>query len=99
MNFNLFDDLEDKVIYNRNFQTEKIAVSENLDNINNINDIQNDNIPDNQVPRFPANTPLAMAYVPFQQWGDVYEAQEGFEKGTIFPELDFPFMMGGNNNE
>ncbi len=41
--------------------------------------------------RFPKNTPLAMAYVPCQQWGETYNIETGFCKGTIFPELDLPF--------
>ena len=34
----------------------------------------------------------AMAYVPYQCWGKVYEPGVGFERGTIFPELDKPFI-------
>ena len=34
---------------------------------------------------------LAMAYVPYQQWRDLYDPNEGFKRGTIFKELDFPF--------
>ena len=35
--------------------------------------------------------PVAMAYVPFQQWRGTYEAEKGLDRGTIFPELDLPF--------
>lgn len=35
--------------------------------------------------------PLAMAYVPMQQWKNVYSPQEGLSRGTIFSELDLPF--------
>lgn len=38
---------------------------------------------------------LAMSYVPVQQWNTLYEIEEGFDRGTIFPELDKPFMGGG----
>ena len=38
---------------------------------------------------------LAMAYVPVQQWGPLYETEVGFKQGTIFPDLDKPFMKGG----
>ncbi len=41
---------------------------------------------------FPADTPVGMAYVPFQLWGDVYEAEEGIARGTMFPALDKPFL-------
>ena len=43
---------------------------------------------------FPANTPLGMAYVPFQRWGEVYPEDEAFSRGTMFPQLDFPFEGG-----
>jgi hypothetical protein len=38
--------------------------------------------------------PIAMAYVPMQQWSQTYPLSQGFMQGTIFPELDLPFMMG-----
>lgn len=45
--------------------------------------------------RFPAETPIAMAYVPFQYFEEEYEPSVAFQKGTLFPELDKPFMPGG----
>ena len=36
--------------------------------------------------------PLAMAYVPWQQWQNVYDGSKGLEHGTIFEELIFPFQ-------
>lgn len=36
--------------------------------------------------------PLAMAYVPWQKFGKTYELEKAFRTGTIFPELDQPFM-------
>lgn len=38
---------------------------------------------------------LAMAYVPWQQWSETYEMERGFCRGTIFPQLDLPFLCGG----
>lgn len=35
---------------------------------------------------------LAMAYIPYQQWNTTYEPALGFQRGTIFPELDKPFV-------
>jgi hypothetical protein len=35
---------------------------------------------------------LAMAYVPFQEFGDVYNSEIGFDRGTIFEGLDKPFL-------
>jgi hypothetical protein len=43
--------------------------------------------------RFPEYTPLGMGYVPMQQWGPVYQPEQGFKQGTIFQELDYPFLM------
>ena len=51
-------------------------------------------VPDT-VSRFPARTPLAMAYVPFQEWGDVYDDDEAISRGTLFPDLKLPFSKGG----
>lgn len=41
---------------------------------------------------FPAETPYAMAYVPFQQWEQPYDAEAGLDRGTVFPSLDKPFI-------
>ncbi len=38
---------------------------------------------------------LAMAYVPWQTWRDIYEADKGFHCGTIFQELNLPFLGKG----
>lgn len=38
---------------------------------------------------------LAMAYVPWQKWQSLYEAEKGFCRGTIFAELDKPFEGTG----
>lgn len=35
--------------------------------------------------------PLAMAYVPMQQFGEMYAPDVALERGTLFPELDLPF--------
>ena len=44
---------------------------------------------------FPADMPIAMAYVPWQKWQDLYEPCSGLECGTIFKELDKPFLGKG----
>lgn len=36
--------------------------------------------------------PLAMTYVPMQRFKNVYELDEALQVGTIFPELNKPFM-------
>ncbi|MBQ6944651.1 MAG: spore coat associated protein CotJA [Ruminococcus sp.] len=48
------------------------------------------------MPPFPKNTPLAMAYVPFQSWGDTKSAEDALECGTLFSDLVYPFKGGGN---
>lgn len=47
------------------------------------------------MPAFPASTPLAMAYVPFQRWGDTMSPEDALECGTLFNDLVFPFNRGG----
>lgn len=43
--------------------------------------------------------PLAMAYVPWQKWQNIYDAEKGFCNGTIFQELNLPFFgVGGCQN-
>ena len=39
--------------------------------------------------------PLAMAYVPWQNWKDIYDLKQAFQTGTIFCELDKPFRWKG----
>ena len=41
---------------------------------------------------FPKDTPLAMAYVPFQKFGEVYEPEVAFNMGTLYKELNKPFL-------
>ncbi len=38
---------------------------------------------------------VGMAYVPWQQLHTVYDPEKGLMVGTIFPELDKPFMGRG----
>lgn len=39
--------------------------------------------------------PVAMAYVPWQQWQTTYPPERGLIQGTIFPDLDLKFAFGG----
>lgn len=41
------------------------------------------------------NMSLAMAYVPWQTWRDIYDTEKGFQCGTIFQELNMPFLGKG----
>lgn len=36
--------------------------------------------------------PIAMAYVPWQRFGQTYDPCKALNAGTIFPELDKPFL-------
>ncbi|MBR4881542.1 MAG: spore coat associated protein CotJA [Clostridia bacterium] len=38
---------------------------------------------------------LAMAYVPIQEWGNLYRCCEALDKGTLFADLYKPYCMGG----
>jgi hypothetical protein len=44
----------------------------------------------------PDQPPVAgMAYVPWQALQSVYDADRGFTRGTVFPDLEKPFLAGG----
>lgn len=38
---------------------------------------------------------VGMTYVPMQRWSNLLPLEEGFYQGTIFQDLDKPFL-GGN---
>lgn len=38
--------------------------------------------------------PIAMAYVPWQNWVKIYDPVNAMSRGTLFPELDKPFLGG-----
>lgn len=38
------------------------------------------------------DVPLAMAYVPLQRWRMLYEGDVALTRGTLFHELDKPFI-------
>lgn len=48
---------------------------------------------DNRLPEL-RGFPLASVYSPIQEWQKIYETDVGFSKGTIFMELDLPFVCG-----
>lgn len=50
--------------------------------------------PSNQAGVLEQQFPLAMAYVPWQQWQTTYAPERGLVQGTIFPELDLQFNYG-----
>ncbi len=40
----------------------------------------------------PENPVLAMAYVPYQQQGKMYCPEQGIVNGTLYPDLNKPFL-------
>ena len=46
----------------------------------------------NTMSAFPAETPVGMAYVPYQKWQNIYDAEVALERATIFEDLDKPFL-------
>lgn len=94
MNLNLFDDMDGLILRER-----ENSLSSPETYKRPVRPPQNNNIINSNMSRFPQNAPLAMAYVPFQEWGEVYTDEEAFPTGTLFPELNFPFRRGAGENE
>ena len=53
-----------------------------------------------------ANYPPAMVYSPMQEWRELYDLDTALNRGTIFKELDLPFVgcrkcgvYGGGRND
>lgn len=42
-----------------------------------------------------SDMPIAMAYVPWQEWYGIFDLEKGFRCGTIFEELNKPFHGAG----
>lgn len=40
---------------------------------------------------------LAIASIPMQPWGEIYDSQTALKKGTIFQNLDMPFYAADEN--
>ena len=41
--------------------------------------------------------PLAMVYSPVQEWRELYDEETGLSRGTMFKELDLPFLGSWND--
>ncbi len=41
--------------------------------------------------------PLAYSYTPMQELGSLYDCADALKNGTVFPELNLPFGVYGNN--
>lgn len=59
---------------------------------------QTPNAPEIQESTFPAHVSLAMMYVPFQRFENLYDPEKALERGTLFAELDLPFYGGKRGN-
>ena len=42
--------------------------------------------------RYSIDAPLVMAYVPMQVWRNLYSARDALAQGTLFSELNLPFL-------
>jgi hypothetical protein len=84
MKLDLFDDIEGMIFHEREASLGPVDTDRN----------NNTSVPGTM---FPENPPLSMAYVPFQQWGETYSDDKAFSSGTLFPQLDLPFMGGGDD--
>lgn len=51
-------------------------------------------IPNSSMPFYADRFPVGMGYVPMQPWQTPYPLERAFMRGTIFPALDLPFVMG-----
>lgn len=52
-------------------------------------------LPNPSMPFCADRFPVGMGYVPMQSWQTPYSLERAFMRGTIFPALDYPFVMGG----
>ncbi len=48
-------------------------------------------MPEMQESTFPSRVSLAMMYVPYQRFENLYEPEKALERGTLFADLDLPF--------
>ena len=64
------------------------------------NDMRQGQVPFDEL-RLSERFPPAMAYVPWQRLDEMYTPETALERGTLYPELDQPFMgctvMSGQN--
>lgn len=64
------------------------------------NDMRQGQVPFDEL-RLSGRFPPAMAYVPWQRLDEMYTPETALERGTLYPELDKPFMgctvMNGQN--
>lgn len=54
--------------------------------------------PEMQESLFPARVSLAMAYIPYQRFENLYDNEKALSRGTLFEALDLPFVGGKRGN-
>ena len=59
----------------------------------------NRDVQSNTMSPFPQNISLAMAYVPYQNWQNIYDVDNAFMAGTLFADLDKPFLGYGKGQK
>lgn len=55
-------------------------------------------MPEMQESLFPARVSLAMAYIPYQRFENLYDNEKALSRGTLFEALDLPFVGGKRGN-
>ncbi|MCC8069500.1 MAG: spore coat associated protein CotJA [Ruminococcus sp.] len=45
--------------------------------------------------RLPKDIPLASAFTPYQMWEEPMSPEDSLKRGTMFTELDLPFLCEG----
>lgn len=75
---------------------EFLQSEENLADILGMNPDQSDQTPEEaEKPDFMPS--LAMAYVRWQEFENIYGSTAALQRGTMFKDLDFPFLRGEVN--
>lgn len=78
--------------------TRNIQNTQNMQNMQNTLNMPNMSNAFTQKPFRPLeqseNFTVGMGYIPMQRWEQAYDMENGMRRGTVFPSLDLPFMMG-----
>ncbi len=86
-------------MYEKNPMTSRERINEELLRRTQCNDgalaieVSNKPCMEHEMPSL-GTLPLASVYSPVQIFRELYDLEQGFVKGTIFKELDFPFLCG-----
>lgn len=78
-----------------NNKYENVASSYGKCSNNNANNNRMNSSPHNQKSFGLEGYPLANVYAPIQEFVSIYDIDKALIRGTIFGELDLPFVCGG----